>query len=168
MRITLLAAPLLALSACHGSHVNWSSDDTDRGDNVHIAIAGSDGNNQVALNIPGLNAKLALPGLKLGDHLDLNGITLAPNTKVGGVDIVAHDHAAGAGSDGHVRIAFTNPDAPAALVAYYRSAASAAGYEAIVANAGAVTAHKGGKQFALAVQPQGAGSTGQITLTGND
>lgn len=168
MRLMLISS-LLALSACHGSSVRWSSDEAGKDKHVHIAIAGLDGNNQVALNIPGINANLSLPGLKLGEHIDLNGIKLAPDTKVGNVDIVAHDHdGAAAGSDGHVRIDFTNPDAPAALIAYYARAATEAGYAAIVSNADGLTARKGAKQFALALRPQAGGSEGRITITGDD
>ena len=169
MRAVAIAVSLLALSACHGSHASWSSDDTGKSKDVHIALAATDGNSQVALNIPGFNATLSLPDLALGDHLDLNGIKLAPNSKVGNVDIVAHDHDGGSkGSDGNVRVDFTNPDAPAALIAYYGRAATDAGYATVTSDANGLTAHKGGKQFALAVQPRGGGSAGRITITGSD
>lgn len=166
MRPILLLASLVALSACHGSKVSWSGDDAAKNKNVHIALGGTDGNNQVALNIPGLNANLNLPNLNIGEHIDLNGIKLAPNTKVGNVDIIAHDHGSG-GSDGHVRLDFTNPDAPAALIAYYNRQATEAGY-LTSANADGLTARKGARQFALAVQPQAGGSAGRITITGED
>jgi len=65
-------------------------------------------------------------------------------------------------------MAFVNPRAPAALLDYYRKAAATAGFDAIAANATSLTAHKGGKQFALAVTPEGPGSHGTITMSGSD
>jgi hypothetical protein len=167
MRSLLLAAAastLLLLSACDAS-VKVGDDTT--GDNVHIAMNGDKGKNHVSLNVPGFSANVSLPGLNLGENVDLDGIKLAPDSHVKQVDVVGSDKDNAAG-DGHVRLEFTNPGAPAAMIDYYRRAATEAGFDRVAATTQGVAATKGTKQFALSVTPDGAGTNGVIVMKGND
>lgn len=161
------AGALLALSACHAS-VAVGDDATEQGDNVHIAMNGGDSKNHVTLDVPGLSAKISLPGLNLSEHLDLDGIQLAPNTNVKTVDVQGNDKGNDKADEDHVRVEFTNPGAPAGLIDYYRKAATDAGYSGVATTATGVSAEKGGKQFALSISPEGSGSRGAITMRGSE
>jgi hypothetical protein len=166
MRSTLLAsAALLMLPACHAS-VNVSDDTKDGADNVHIAMGDGKDKNQVSLQIPGLSAKVSLPDMNLGSHMDMDGIKLAPDTDVKTVDVQGDDK--DSKGEGRVHMEFTNKGTPASLIDYYKQAATGAGYSDVAATATGVSAIKGKKQFALAVAPDGAGSRGTITLHGSD
>lgn len=166
MRSALLAsAALLVLSACHAS-VNVGDDTKDEGGNVHLAMGDGKDKNQVSLEIPGLSAKVSLPDMHLGSHMDMDGIKLAPDSDVKTVDVQGDDK--GAKEEGRVHMEFTNKSTPASLIDYYKQAASEAGYSDVTATATGVSAIKGQKQFALSVAPDGAGSRGTITLRGRD
>jgi hypothetical protein len=166
MRRLILALPLLALAACHAK-VDLSDQDGNAADgNVHMAVAEkADGKNQVSLSVPGFSANVSLPNLDLGSHTDLDGMKLAPGTSVKTFDVNGRDDAKNGDDHGTVRLSFANPDAPAKLIDYYRSAAAGAGYRDIQGGGDRLAARKGDKQFALMVSPQGAGSQGTITLT---
>lgn len=159
--VPLAACALLALSACH-ANVDVGDEAKDAGDNVHIAMAGGDAKDQVSIQVPGLSANVTLPGLNLGSHLDLDGITLAPGTAVRTVDVQDHDK--GAGDANRVKLDFTNAGTPASLIDYYRKAAADAGYTGVAATAAGVSATKGQRQFALSVSPEGSGSRGEIVM----
>lgn len=160
---------LLLLAACHAG-ASWSGKD-DKDKSVHIAMNGGDGDDHVSLDIPGFDAKLALPNVDLGKHMDLDGIKLAPDTAVHDIDVSGHDGDDGEGKDkagGGVRISFTNPRPPAALADYYRRSAADAGYGAITGSGGALVAAKRGKRFTLTAAPRGSGTTGTIMMSGSD
>lgn len=167
----LPAFALLALGACHAD-VNLTDDGNSSDGSSHIAIrddaaGGKSGGNKVSVNVPGFSANLSLPSMDLGGHVELDGIKMAPDTKVGSIDVTAQDKADGDDS-GKVRLSFTNPRAPAAVIDHYARSATDAGFTDVVRTATAVTAQKGGKSFALNVAPQGAGSQGTIAMAGKD
>lgn len=165
MRSALLAsAALLLISACHAS-VNIG-DDKDGGGNVHLSMGDGKDKDQVSLNVPGLSAKVSMPDMHLGSHMDMDGITLAPDSDVKTVDVQGDDKSAQ--DEGRVHMEFTNKGTPAALIDYYRKAATDAGYSNVAATATGLSATKGQKQFALAVAPDGAGSRGTITIRGGE
>jgi hypothetical protein len=171
MRKTLLCTlPLLALAACH---VDVNDADANGSDgNVHIAMGddaggnSSAGTNKISINVPGFNANVSLPEINLGGHLDMEGIKVAPDTRVTGFDAFANDK--DGDKKGSAKIAFTNPRAPGALVDYYKGAVADAGFGDIVAGADTLTAKKGDKSFTLAASADGSGSKGTITMVGND
>lgn len=166
MRPALFAsAALLMLPACHAS-VNIGDDAKERGDNVHLAMGDGKDRNQVSLEVPGLSAKVSLPDMNLGSHMDMDGIKLAPDTDVKTVDVTGDDK--GAKDEGRVHMEFTSKGTPASLIAYYKQAAAGAGYSNIAATASGLSATKGQKQFAMSVAPDGAGSRGTITMHGGD
>jgi hypothetical protein len=158
------AFTLLLLSACDAS---VKVGDEASGDNVHIAMNGDKDKNHVSVNVPGFSANVSLPGLNLGENVDLDGIKLAPDSHVKQVDVVGSDKD-DAKDEGRVRLEFTNPGTPAAMVDYYKRAATDAGFDSVAASATNVTATKGAKQFALSVTPDGTGTNGVITMRGSD
>lgn len=167
--IAIMPLSLLLLGACHGGAGGTGKDDRDK--TVHIAMNVADGADHVSLDIPGFDARLALPNIDLGKHMDLDGIRLAPDTAVHDVDVSGHDRDGGSGGEeggGSVRIGFTSPRPPSALADYYRRSAGAAGYDAIAGSGGALTATKGGRHFALTAEPAGSGSKGTIVMSGSD
>jgi hypothetical protein len=169
MRPTLPVTAMLAcllLSACDaGVKVG----DDAPGDNVHIAMNGDKDKNHVSVNVPGFSANVSLPGLNLGQNVDLDGIKLAPDSHVKTVDVTgSHSGDSGDKGNGRVRLEFSNPGTPAAMIAYYKQAATDAGFDTIEVNATGVVATKGAKQFALSVTPAGTGTNGVIAMKGND
>lgn len=161
-----IAAALLPLAACGRAPGRAGDGDADRAGSVHIATGEDGGRDRISVDIPGFAGQVALPRLDLGRHIDLDGIRLAPGTVVRAIDITGRD--AGGAGGGRVRLRFANPRPPAALADYYRRSAAAAGFAPLAAGPGAVAAAKGGKRFALAVAPHGAGSEGTITMSGED
>lgn len=166
-RLILSALPLLALAACHARIDVGDADDGADG-NVQVALADNGkGANKISVDLPGFKANMALPELNLGGHIDLDGIKVAPGTKLGTFDITARETSGGE-DDGRVRLGFTNPDAPSRVIDHYARSAADAGYTAIARTATSLTARKAEKTFALQVAPQGAGSTGTITMAGKE
>jgi hypothetical protein len=157
MRIILLGTAALALVGCKGN-VNWSSDQNEADNAVEIHMSEGEGRDRVAFKLPMLDASVSLPTLGLGDGIDLDGMKLAPDTRVRSMDVTGHDEG------GQVRIAFSNPKPPAALIAYYRDAADAAGYRNIRAGTASVQARKDDSDFTLTLRPEGAGSGGLIVI----
>lgn len=152
----LLILPALA-GGCDGG-AGGSAADRD-GKAVHVAGGGGGG---VSVSVPGLDASLTLPGMDLSRHVDLDGIRVAPGSTVRTVD-VGGGHGAG---EGGVRLAFTSPRSPAALIDYYARAAERAGFAPVVRAGDGVSAARGDRRFALAVAADGAGSRGTISLGG--
>ena len=127
----------------------------------------SETRDQVSIQVPGLSANVTLPGIKLGGHIDMDGIALAPDTTVKTVDVRGDDKSNDADDD-RVRLDFTNPGPPASLIEYYSKAATDAGYTGVAATASGVSATKGRKQFALSIAPEAKGSRGRIVMNGGD
>jgi hypothetical protein len=169
LRLILCTLPLLGLAACHAD-VNVSDlGNGQDGDNVHIAMADNkDGGSGVSVNVPGFDAKVSLPNINLAGHVDLDGIKLAPNSHVNGLNVDAQGTDKGGDGQGVVRMSFTNTDAPATVLDHYARSAADAGYGAIARTDGSLSAKKDDKTFALAIGPDGTGSKGTITITGKD
>jgi hypothetical protein len=170
MRLILCTLPLTALAACHADvDVSDISNGQD-GDNVHIAMQDKkDGGSDVSVNVPGFNASVSLPSINLAGHMDLDGIKLAPNSKVSGLNVDAHDNDKGDNNgEGVVRMSFTNSDNPATVIDHYAKSAADAGYGDIVRTSSSLSAKKDDKTFAVEIGPDGSGSKGTITITGKD
>ncbi len=160
IRLFALCLAPLALAAC-----DVQSNDSG-GDNVHVSFGTKDGGgDHVSVNIPGFNANLNLPGLNIGKNMDIDGIKLAPGTKVANMDVQGDDDKDG---DGIVKIAFASADTADRQLDYYRKALTDAGFK-IDSDQGAVglKASKDKKQFALTLGPDGGGSKGMITIGGD-
>lgn len=164
--LSIVLSSLILLAGCHGS-ASWGGAES-RDKAVHVAMDDSGGGDHLSVTIPGFDAKVALPMLDLGRHVDLDGIKLAPDTRVRNIDIAGKEHDDRGDGHGQVLVTFTSPKAPPTLVDYYRRSAADAGYDGVKASAGALTATKNKKQFALAVSPDGQGSRGTITINGGE
>jgi len=158
----LLTLPLL-LAACD------IETNSENGDNVHISIGTKDGDKEkVSVAVPGFNANVNLSGFNLGTHMDFDGVKLAPDTSVKGMDVFGDDK--GGNDDkgnGQVHVAFTNPKDTAAVLDYYTGALKGAGYAIATTSAGGIEANKDDKTFSLKISPEGSGSKGTITITGD-
>jgi hypothetical protein len=167
-RLILCSIPLLLLGACHGKVDIGDADGNDSDGNVHIAMGdAAGGNGSVAVDVAGFKANLSLPSIDLGSHVDLDGIKLAPGTKVSGMNVDAQDNN-GDEDSGRVRMHFTSPQAPGPLLDHYAKSAADAGYGAIARSGTSLSAKKDEKTFAIEISPDGSGSRGTITMTGKD
>jgi hypothetical protein len=167
-RLILCSIPLLALAACHGKVDIGDADGNDSDGNVHIAMGdAAGGNGSVSIDTPGFKANVSLPAIDIGSHADLDGIKLAPGTKVSGMNVDAKDND-GDGDSGTVEMHFTNPQAPGPVLDHYAKSAADAGYGQINRTTNSLTARKDDKSFAIQIDADGNGSRGTITMTGKD
>ena len=165
--LILCSIPLLLLAACHAK-VDMSDGNASDGD-VHIAMGdAAGGNSSVAVDAPDFKANVSLPNINLSGHLDLDGIKLAPDTKIGGMNVDARDSGDEGDDSGTVRVSFTNPKSPSDVIDHYARSAVDAGDGDINRTATSLTAKKEDKTFALEIRPESAGSRGTITLSGKD
>lgn len=149
------ATLLLALLLLAGCNKRSASNEAESGDALHVATNEANG---MSVSVPGLDAKLSLPGLDLSRHVDLDGIKLAPGTRIRTLDVGR------SGQGGQVSLTFANPMSPADLLAYYRNATTKAGFVAGQATSDSLAAQKNGGQFTLDAHPDGTGSAGTITI----
>ncbi|NIJ08306.1 hypothetical protein FHS31_001923 [Sphingomonas vulcanisoli] len=168
MRSSLILLPVPLLLAGCDVHSNPA---TQGGNDVHISMAQSDsgGSGRVSVNVPGFDAKLSLPTFFMkGGHMDIDGLKLAPDTTIRSVDILGHDKDSDKGDDNdndNVHMTFTNPKAPAELVAYYRQAAGDAGFTVSpISGDGGLIATKEKKKVTVSLTGEGAGSRGAIDV----
>ena len=167
-RPILCSIPLLILAACHGKVDIGDTDANDSDGNVHIAMGdAAGGNGSVSVDVPGFKANVSLPAINLGNHVDLDGIKLAPGTKVSGMNVDAKDNG-GDGDSGTVQMHFTSPQPPGAVLDHYAKSAVDAGYGAIARTGTSLSAKKDEKSFTVEISPDGSGSRGTIMMTGKD
>jgi hypothetical protein len=165
----LFTLPLAALAACHADVDMNDADNSQDGDNVHIAMTDNkDGGSGVAVNVPGFKAKVSLPDINLAGHVDLDGIKLAPNSHVNGLNVDAQGEDKNGTGQGTVRMSFTNTGSPASVIDHYARSAADAGYGDIARTGSSLSAKKDDKTFALEIGPDGTGSKGTITISGKD
>ena len=168
-RLILCTLPLVALAACHAKVDMSDAGNSQDGDNVHIAMADNkDGGSGVSVDTPGFKANVSLPNINLAGHVDLDGIKLAPNSHVNGLNVDAQGGDMGGNGQGTVRMGFTNTDGPAVVIDHYARSAADAGYGNIVRTGSSLSAKKDDKTFAIQIAPDGNGSKGTITITGKD
>ena len=168
-RLILCTLALSSLAACHGKVDVGDSGNGQDGDNVHIAMEDKkDGGSAVSVDVPGFKANVSLPDINLAGHVDLDGIKLAPNTHVSGLNVDAQDGGKNDNGQGVVRMNFTNSDGPAVVIDHYARSAADAGYGDLVRTGTSLSAKKDDKSFAVEIAPDGTGSKGTITITGKD
>lgn len=171
----LLAGVALALAGCHiKAH-------GDNGEDAGITIGGgnatdggaSAGNGQqsVAIDVPGFSAKVNVPDLDIGDDTRIEDMPLYPGTRVNGVNISAHGDEDGDGR-GDVTMAFTAPADTGKVIAWYKDQAGKHGWGIVPAtgeNQFEATRQEEGHaptHFALQVASATGGSSGRFIVTG--
>ncbi|MBA2933104.1 hypothetical protein HZF05_03235 [Sphingomonas sp. CGMCC 1.13654] len=173
--LALFAGAALALSGCnikaHG----------DNGEDASITIGGgnatddgktANGQQSVAIDVPGFSAKVNVPDLDIGDDTKIEDMPLFPGTKVNGVNISAHDGDGDGDSRGDVTMAFTAPADTGKVIAWYKDQAGKHGWDVVPAtgeNQFEATKQEDGKgptHFALQVASATGGSSGRFIVTG--
>ncbi|WP_157216718.1 hypothetical protein [Flavisphingomonas formosensis] len=166
MRSLPLSAALAAL-LLSGCNAKISANDEDNGTSS-VSINTTDG--QFSLDTKDLKANIQMPKMDMdAAHMDVDGVKLYPGTRVSGMNVLADDRQPDRKDRGKVTIVFSSGDAPARLLDYYRKAFSDRGYSVAVASSGdmALAAAKPPhKDVRVALQPEGAGSSGTIVFTG--
>lgn len=158
--LVLIVLPLFALGACEMK--------VGKGDDA--AGGNSSASSHVSLDIPGFSAKVDLPAFDAeGKNMDIDGIKLYPGSQVTGVDIKADGGADTSKGKGSVRISYASADAPAKLRAYYEGAAKDHGFTSTApTQEGPATllnlTSSEGKAVRIAIEPDGAGSKGALTI----
>ena len=171
--LILLAGAALTLAGCHiKAH-------GDNGEDASITIgggnatdAGGNGQQSVAIDVPGFSAKVNVPDLDIGGDTKIDDMPLFPGTKVNGVNVSAHDGDDGGESKGDVTMAFTAPADTAKVIAWYKDQAGKHGWAAVPAtgeNQFEATKEEDGRNpthFALQVASATGGSSGRFIVTG--
>ncbi len=174
--IVMAALPLLLLAACEikvnddaKGDANANAGESaaisiDAGGNV--AMASADEPSSLSLSIPGIDAKIKVPGIELGgEDMNIDGMKLYPGSKMTGVNVTDKE-----GGNGRVEIRFVSPAAPDVVARYYADAAGQADFTGVkLARTGAastVTAVNGeGDPMTITLQPAGKGTLGSIMMT---
>ncbi len=174
--IVMAALPLLLLAACEvkvnddtKGDANASAGDSaaisiDAGGNV--AMGSGDQPTSLSLSIPGIDAKIKVPGIELGgEDMNIDGMKLYPGSKMTGVNVTDKE-----GGNGRVEIRFVSPAAPDVVARYYADAAGQADFTGVklVKNGAAstVTAVNGeGDPMTITLQPASKGTQGSIVMT---
>ena len=131
------------------------------GKRASVSVGGESG---MKIETDGFKAALEIPGMEMGGKdFDIDGMKLYPGSVVKGMKI----NATGKGDTkrGTVKVTFTSPAAPDAVLAHAETEAKREGFTA--ARAGLAMTGSDGKDKALEVRVAAAdgGSTGTLTLT---
>jgi hypothetical protein len=169
-----IAVPALMLAACGDKASDQSGDSADvtinakgeDGDTVSITADGK--GSKVNIKGDGVNINADLPGidgLNLGSDFDIDGVKLYPGAKITSVNIAAESSKAG-DKQGLVRFGMTAPAAPATVLDWYAKAFAAKGMKAAL-NGNALNGEtKDGDAFTIELAPDGAGSKGEVRISG--
>ncbi|PXA84905.1 hypothetical protein DMC47_38640 [Nostoc sp. 3335mG] len=172
----LLAGSALALAGCdikaHGDNGEDASITIGGGNATDDGASAGNGQQSVAINVPGFSAKVNVPDLDIGGDTKIEDMPLFPGTKVNGVNISAHDGSDGGESKGDVTMAFTAPADTAKVIAWYREQAGKHGWDVVPAtgeNQFEATKQEDGHaptHFALQIASATGGSSGRFIVTG--
>lgn len=159
MRAAFGIIPLVLLAACGsgGEGTAIAINVNDPGGNF-AASTSKDGS--VAIKAPGFDGKINLPKIQIdaGDF-DIDGVQLPAGSKIANLDIN------GSPGDDKVRVTFTSPVAPAAVVEHFRSRLAEKGFKLTAAGARLSGTTDEGKPFALDAKPAGSGSESVLTIS---
>lgn len=131
------------------------------GDKALVSIGGEKG---LKIDTDGFKAAVEIPGMELGGKdFDIDGMKLYPGSSVKGMTI----NATGKGDTkrGTVKVSFTSPAAPDAVLVHAAAEAKREGYAA-TRDGVSLTGNDGkDKSIEVRVAGAGSGSTGTLTLT---
>ena len=131
------------------------------GEKASVSVGGESG---MKIETDGFKAALDIPGMDMGGKdFDIDGMKLYPGSVVKGMKVDATG--TGDAKTGTVKVTFTSPAAPDAVLAHAETEAKREGFTA--ARAGLAMTGSDGKDKALEVRVAAAdgGSTGTLTLT---
>jgi hypothetical protein len=161
-RFALLLAPL-ALAACGGAGTSISlNGNSDSGEGNVSIKTGADG--QVAIEAPGVSIKTQVPNINLtSEKLDLDGLTLYPNSALREMNAVSNDKPGSKGD--HVTVVFDSPAPLATVQAWFRDNLAKQGVKAEPKGNGFAGTTKDGDPFTLELSADGEGKAkGRIEL----
>ncbi len=154
-----MSLPLLALAACGSSDDATTPPGTDisfngkaeSGEAVAISADGKTGN--VAIKIPGVDAKIDMPKFNLGDaNFDMDGVKLYPGSTVGSMNVNADEQ--NGKSLSTVRMRFTAPADVAKVRSWYTAQFAEHGVTAQANEKGFAGTTKDGDSFTLSLAPE--------------
>lgn len=169
MRALILCLPLcLGLAACgldthsetpktdeKGTSLSVLAKD-DSGQDVGIKTDANSG--EVSVNLPGVDARVALPKIVLKDsNFDLDGVRLYPGSSISAINVVANS-AATAGQS-QVKVVFAAPASPDTVRAWFAKAFADHGLTATAKGTGLTGTTRDGDGFTMAFAPAEAGTT---------
>lgn len=145
--LLLLLAPLSGCSVHSNSAANGADD---------VSIQ-ADENGKVAFNLPFANGSVDLPrSMMRNGNIDIDGVKLMPGSSVTGFDMHGGDHGAS------VNIAFSAPQPPDQVRAYFTDQFRKQGVEVALAGDALTGKSKDGSAFTIEVTRAGSGSKGTI------
>lgn len=158
MRALIGLAPLALLAACgdgEGTAIAVNVDDPAGAVN---ASAGKDGT--VAIKAPGFSGSFKLPKIQLdAGSFDINGVHLPAESKITNINV--------AGSPGadKVRVEFSSPIAPAAVIEHFRAGLEAKGFKLAADGLKLRGTTDDGKPFALETKAGVGGAQSVLTIS---
>ena len=154
-RFALLALPLV-LAGCNVH----SKDRADGDDNVSVS---GDASGNISFDVPFAKGQLKIPsGFMHEGNVDIDGVKLMPGSQVTRFNMNSRDKVS------VVEIAFTSPQAPDQVRAYFVDQFHKHGAEASVAGDTVTGKSKDGNPFTIQVSPSGSGSQGKIQAQDDD
>lgn len=169
----MLAAPMFLLAGCElkigkddkakdgaeEASVSISADG-------NVAVSANDGADGIALNVPGFEGRVKIPGMKLGgDDMDINGMKPFPGSTFSSINVTDPKGPA----NGRVAMRFTAPAAPGKVAEHFAAQARDNGFTGIaVANrAGTMTLtakNDTGDPVTITLAPGPDGTAGTIRI----
>ncbi|CAH0356740.1 MULTISPECIES: hypothetical protein [unclassified Sphingobium] len=162
--MSALIVPLVLLAACDSKDDGKPGTDISIRDdegNVVAAANGKDG--KMSIQIPGLDAKIALPKIRLdSDNFDIDGVKLYPGSSIRSINV----NAGKTEDTGRVSLTFTAPASPDSVREYFVNALKEEGLS-VAADGNLLTGtQKDGDPFRIDLKPAAANTTqGAITLS---
>lgn len=154
-RFAFLVLPLL-LGGC-----NFHSKDRSEGDKS-VSIAG-DASGNISFDVPFAKGQVKVPeGFMHGGDVDIDGVKLMPGSQVTNFTMNSRDKVS------VVEIAFTSPQAPDQVRAYFVDQFRKRGAEASVSGDTVTGKSRDGNPFTIQVTPSGSGSQGKIQAQDDD
>lgn len=167
---TAVLAAMTLVSACGRSD--------DKADGTHISISGktdkgtdaslnADEDGTVKIDVPGFQAKVNLPRIKLdAQNMDIDGVKLYPGSTVTSVNIIA-DNKNGADENDKIEIVFDAPADVAKVRTWFTERMKAEKFTVTETPTGLGGTTDDGDPFRLDFTPGAAGhSTGTIAIRG--
>ncbi len=164
--LSLIAAPALLLAGC--SDTAPEGGEGSKGDSGAVSITADGDGSKISITGDGVNINADLPGidgLPMGSDFDIDGVKLYPGAKITSVNIDG-DSSKPEGKQGSVRFGLTAPAAPSTVLDWYAKAFAAKGISAAVDGNRLNGETKDGDTFAIELAPDGAGSKGEVRITG--